>query len=125
MIYLDTHIVVWLYAGLTKKFTTQTKKLMDNNDLYISNMAKLELQYLHEIGRITDNPGIILNELSQSIGLKISTMNTESVFDTAMNQSWTRDVFDRVITSEAISMDCILITKDKNILSNYKKAFWR
>ena len=124
MIYLDTHIVVWLYAGLTKKFTAKAVELIDNNNLYISNMVRLELKYLYEIGRITERPEIMIDELGHTIGLQVYPMKIETVFDIAINQSWTRDVFDRIITSEAISMDTFLITKDEKILSNYKKAIW-
>ncbi|WP_230458629.1 PIN domain-containing protein [Microcystis aeruginosa] len=52
MIYLDTHIVVWLYAGLTAKLSDCAKHLINENELYISPIVRLELQYLYEIGRI-------------------------------------------------------------------------
>ncbi len=54
LIYLDTHIVVWLYAGLTAKLSDCAKHLINENELYISPIVRLELQYLYEIGRITE-----------------------------------------------------------------------
>ena len=51
--YLDTHIVVCLYAGLLDKFTPKAKAGIDDNNVVISQFARLELQYLYEIGRIT------------------------------------------------------------------------
>ena len=124
MIFLDTHIVVWLYAGLIEKFSVRAAELIEDNNLYISNMVRLELQYLYEIGRLTEKPDVILDELSKTTGLQVHPMKAKSVFDTAMIQSWTRDVFDRLITAEAITMDTFLITKDKKILANYNKAVW-
>jgi len=56
LIYLDTHIVVWLYAGLSDRFSDLAKSLIDSHDLYISPMVRLELKYLNEIGRITASP---------------------------------------------------------------------
>lgn len=44
---------------------------MDSNALLVSPMVRLELQYLYEIKRINDTPDKILNELAQSIELKI------------------------------------------------------
>ena len=124
MIFLDTHIVVWLYAGLIEKFSVRAAELIEDNNLYISNMVRLELQYLYEIGRLTEKPDVILDELSKTTGLQVHPMKAKSVFDIAMIQSWTRDVFDRLITAEAITMDTFLITKDKKILANYNKAVW-
>ena len=124
MIFIDTHIVVWLYAGLTEKLTDKVVELIENNDLYISNMVRLELQYLYEIGRVTENPDTILDELFKATGLKISSMDTKLVFDSALLQSWTRDAFDRLITAEAIVMDTFLITKDRKIIENHNKAVW-
>ena len=124
MIFLDTHIVVWLYAGLTGKLSARAAKMIEEHELYIANIVKLELQYLYEIGRLTETPDIILAELRQTIGLKVHSVKMESVFDIALMQTWTRDVFDRLITSEAIERDTFLVTKDKKILENYKKAAW-
>ena len=36
MIYLDTHVVVWLYAGRTDLFPPLAKSQIDGNDLLIS-----------------------------------------------------------------------------------------
>lgn len=49
MIYLDTHVVVWLYAGLTAKLSDLAKLLINKHELYISPIVRLELQYLYEI----------------------------------------------------------------------------
>lgn len=124
MIFLDTHIVVWLYAGYVNKLSTAVTEQIENNELFISQFVRLELQYLFEIGRITVTPETLLKSLHQSIGLKISQMKVEQVFDHAIDCSWTRDVFDRLITAEAEALDVLLITKDEKIRANYEKAFW-
>ncbi len=51
-------------------------------------------------------------------------MKVEQLFDQAIDYQWTRDVFDRLITAEAEAMGFALVTKDKNILANYKQAIW-
>jgi PIN domain nuclease of toxin-antitoxin system len=71
MIYLDTHVVVWLYAGLTECLSPKAVDLIENNDLYISPMVMLELQYLREIERITAEPALMCENLASSIGLQI------------------------------------------------------
>ena len=53
MIFLDTHIIVWLYAGLVEELTVEVIQAIETHELYISEVVRLELQYLFEIGRIT------------------------------------------------------------------------
>jgi PIN domain nuclease of toxin-antitoxin system len=124
MIFLDTHVVVWLYSGYIPKLSKTVVDHIENNDLFISNVVRLELQYLFEIGRIIVTPETIIKNLNTSIGLKVSLMKTEQVFEKAIEYSWTRDVFDRLITAEADVSGFVLITKDKIILANYNKAIW-
>ena len=124
MIFLDTYVVVWLYAGCVQKLSTAVIEQIENNDLFISQVVRLELQYLFEIGRITETSETIIKSLNKSVGLKVLSMKAEQVFDQAIENVWTRDVFDRLITAEAEASGFVLITKDKNIRANYEKAFW-
>jgi len=124
IVYLDTHIAIWLYAGLTDKFTQKTRNIIDENDLFISQIVRLELQYLYEIGRITDSPGQIIKRLAGLINLKVSKHNFEEIIIEAIKISWTRDVFDRIIVAETKTQDCHLVTADEKIIKHYKKAVW-
>ena len=124
MIFLDTHVVAWLYAGCVQNLSNAVIEQIENNDLFISHLVRLELQYLFEMGRITVTPETIIKSLNKSIGLKVSSMKIEQVFDQAIEYGWTRDVFDRLITAEAEASGFVLITKDKKIRANYEKAFW-
>lgn len=72
MIFLDTHVVVWLYAGIVEKLSKQAIQQIESNEILISQMVRLELQYLYEIGRITVAPDIMIKDLSNTIGLKVS-----------------------------------------------------
>ena len=71
MIYLDTHIIVWLYSGELGLFSEKAVELIENNDIFISSMVTLELQYLLETKRINKSPSIIVETLTNNIGLKI------------------------------------------------------
>ena len=124
MIYLDTHVVVWLYAGTIKKLSEQARYLINNNEVLISPVVRLELQYLFEIQRITDEAKLIVSDLSDRIGLKICDKNFNTIISSALAYSWTRDPFDRIIVANADVNHNILITKDQNILNNYKRAMW-
>lgn len=124
MIYLDTHVVVWLYAGKIKKLSEQAKELINGHDVVISPVVRLELQYLFEIQRITDKANEIVSDLSDRIGLKMCDKNFNTIVSGALDFSWTRDPFDRIIVANAAVNHNILVTKDQNILENYEKAMW-
>ncbi|MCP4995668.1 MAG: type II toxin-antitoxin system VapC family toxin [Gammaproteobacteria bacterium] len=59
LIYLDTHVVVWLYVGDLSKFSHPAKAALNTSPLVISPMVILELTYLHEIGRVKAQPPCI------------------------------------------------------------------
>jgi len=124
IIFVDTHVVVWLYIGNTELFSKMALEKIRKNELYISPVVKLELRYLYEIGRINEKPEKILKSLNREIGLKVSENSFGDIINEAIKLSWTRDPFDRIITAHASINGVRLITKDTSILSNYKHAIW-
>ncbi len=122
MIYLDTHIVVWLYSGQLEKISKSAKESLNENDILISAIVRLELQYLAEIGRIVDGADEIISDLSNRIGLKICNKSFQAIINGSMDLSWTRDPFDRIIVANAAINNDFLLTKDRNILENYMNA---
>ena len=124
MIYLDTHIVVWLYAGKVDILPEKTIRLINKQDLFISPMVRLELKYLNEIKRITVDSNTIVSELSDLIGLRICEKDFSTIINHALKITWTRDPFDRIIVANAAINNDILLTKDQSILDNYQKGFW-
>jgi PIN domain nuclease of toxin-antitoxin system len=44
VIYLDTHVVVWLYAGDLELLPQEVRELLEGEELVISPMVELELQ---------------------------------------------------------------------------------
>ena len=124
MIYLDTHVVVWLYSGLTDKFSATAQELINDNDTYISPIVRLELQYLFEIQRVVEAPDTIVTDLVSRIGLQVCTRPFNRIVAQALTYRWTRDPFDRLITANAALHDNILLSKDRIILEHYAHAKW-
>lgn len=124
MIYLDTHVVVWLYAGLSSALSESVRELINDNEIYISPMVRLELQYLHEIQRVTTLEHVIVTDLANRIGLQVCTRPFNLVVTRALANTWTRDPFDRVIVAHAALHDNVLVSKDRSILKNYAYARW-
>ena len=124
MIYLDTHIVVWLYAGLVDKLSPLGQSLINQQVLFISPIVRLELKYLYEIKRIRALPETIIADLQSRLGLVVCNREFNDVVTQAMTIEWTRDPFDRLITAQSMLEDKILLTKDRTILANHPQARW-
>jgi PIN domain nuclease of toxin-antitoxin system len=100
--FLDTHIAVWLYAGLIEKISETAKQTIEANDLLISPMVSL----------------------FTAIGLEVSETPLQQIIEKALKISWTRDVFDRLLSAEAMVVGGGFITADENIKFNLKLAIW-
>ena len=124
LVYLDTHVVVWLYDALTDRLSQAAAEAIEENDVVISWMVELELQFLHEIGRLRVKPAEIIRHLSTQIGLRLSDAGLERIVRTAAGMDWTRDVFDRLIAAESAAMDVPLVTKDGTIRAHHKLSIW-
>jgi PIN domain nuclease of toxin-antitoxin system len=124
VIYLDTHVVVWLYSGDTKLLSAKAVELIEDNDLYISPVVYLELKFLYEISRIKVSPAEILENLSASIGLSLCEKSFFQIINESISLDWTRDTFDRIIVANAMVNNATLLTKDSRILDNYSEARW-
>ena len=124
MIYLDTHVVVWLYAGFTERFSDAVQKLMNEHDLLVSPIVRLELQYLYEIKRVSVEAEVILADLSQRLGLVICPKSFDTIMVHATPITWTRDPFDRILVAHASIHDNILVSKDQLILTHYTYTRW-
>ena len=94
------------------------------NDIVVSPVVRLELQYLFERGRILVPPDTIISELSDRIGLFICDREFNQVVSYAVKFYWTRDPFDRLIVAQAAVNENLLLTKDPVILEHYPRACW-
>ena len=124
MIFLDTHVIVWLYEGLVEKFTKEIQNKLNTKELFISPMSELELDFLYEIGRINETGVRIVRNLDAHLGLNISHVDFYKIIEEAQQLTWTRDPFDRIIVANAALFQAPLITKDLKIQQNYSLAIW-
>jgi PIN domain nuclease of toxin-antitoxin system len=124
VIFLDTHATVWLYAGEVERFPRRAQARLETEALVISPIVVLELQYLHEVGRVIDGPTLIVKELEKALGLSVKADDFERIILSALAQSWTRDPFDRIIVAQAQLNSAPLLSKDETIRRHYRRAFW-
>lgn len=124
LIYLDTHVVAWLYAGQLEAFPSAARDLIEEHDLLISPMVALELDYLYEINRVSEPAEVVLAALRPRLGLAICDLSFGEVVAISSRHRWTRDPFDRLIVSQAELRRAPLVTKDRTIRAHYPLATW-
>ncbi len=102
MIHLDTHVVAWLYGSGARALSPGAAELIAaSEDVRISPMARLELQYLFEIGRVGEPAAVVVDALAAALGLTVCSASFAAVEHEAEKLDWTRDPFDRLIVAQA------------------------
>jgi len=124
VIYLDTHVLVRLYQGEIEKLTDTVRQEIERHDLLVSPAAILELEYLHEIGRLQTGALKLMDALAADLRAKVCEIPFQQVVEHALKEKWSRDPFDRLIVAHAKAGDAALITKDENIHRHYSRAVW-
>ena len=124
VIHLDTHAVVWLYANELARFSPQGIQCLEADELLISPIVMLELEYLHETGRILVTAHKVCDFLKRATGLRVCDHTFTDVIRLSLKNTWTRDPFDRIIAAQAELAEGRLLTKDSAILKHCKRAFW-
>lgn len=122
--FLDTHVVCWLYEGRLDLISTVARHAIESGLLRVSPMALLEVQYLHEIGRIIKTANHVLAVLAEDLDLRVGDASFAEVAAKAQTLNWTRDPFDRLIVAEALVSDGVLITRDEKIREHSPCAVW-
>ena len=124
MVYLDTHLVLWLFIGTLENISKPALETIEENEIYISPIILLELQLLNERKKTRQSPSAIIETLRNEINLKICTKDFHSIIGESIKINWTRDPFDRIMVAHASLNNNILLTKDDTILAHYNKAVW-
>lgn len=115
---------MWLYSGLPEKLPAKARALIDERAPVLSPVAVLELRYLHEVRRARDPVPIMLTALRQELHLEVADGSIAELGKAAMDLSWTRDPFDRLIAAHAIVANAPLVTADETILEHLPLATW-
>jgi len=123
--YLDTNVALFLAHGDLKRLTRRAAQAIERYELLISPMVLLELNYLYETTKVVVRGDAIFEELYNSIDLRLCSLPFDKIVKTAVKESWTRDVFDRLIVSNAKANDeAPLISSDSVIGSHYSNVVW-
>lgn len=122
IVYLDTHAAVWLLDGDIDWLTKAGRRIFDSAEVRISPVVLLELQFLHELGRLKKPAKYVIAKLENTLGASICATPLPVIIDQALAENWTRDPFDRLIVAHARANRSFLLTADEMILRHYAKA---
>ncbi len=111
MILLDTNAVIWLELSHPRSRPLRRMK----SALYVSPATLLELQFLVEAGRIRLTRGDA-QALATDDRWLLDDPPAVAWFDEAIDQTWTRDPFDRLIVAHAQLRGWRLATGDTRLL---------
>ena len=88
-------------------------------------MVLLELQYLFEIGKIALSSRDMMLKLNHDLAVTVCDLPFSLVSETAIEEKWTREPFDRLIVAQAKAKGFApLVTADIAIRKHYPAALW-
>ena len=125
--YVDTSVAVWLAQKSLDRISPTALDHLTHwaADCRMSPAVLLELEFLHEIGRILVSAQDIRLKLETEAGITVCDLGFPEVVETALRESWTRDPFDRLITAHARTNSLAwLVTSDRKIREAYPRAVW-
>lgn len=111
MILLDTNALIWI----DRRHSRVRRLLASGRRLHISPANLLELQFLHETGQIRLRTATI-ESLAADDRWHLDEPPAAAWFLQALDLSWTRDPFDRLLVAHALLRRGRLATADGNLL---------
>ena len=124
MILLDTHLIVWLYAGERSRIPAAVQQRLNREQLALSPFVQLELGYLYEVGRVRSSAEAVISDLGVRLELVVVDVSAAALCSVALGLSWTRDPFDRLLAAHATVANLPLVTKDETIRQHLPLAWW-
>ena len=123
--YLDTQVVVWLATGKLRRFSSNTRDLLEGTDLLLSPIVLLELEYLYEHKRIKLPARDIQRKIEHEIGARLCELPFSTIAGAALDEKWSGDPFDRMIVANAKANGFAwLISADEEIRKHYPRTVW-
>lgn len=119
---LDTHIAAAIYDGRTAGLSPKALRAIDREPVLLSPAVLLELELLHEIGRLRIGAQAIARELDSQLAIRVATDRFQDVVAAALALAFTRDPFDRLIVAHATLSKAPLVTHDALLQRHYPAA---
>ena len=114
---LDTHFVLWVVTGADR--LRSFPWIERYRPWGVSPVSLLEIQYLSEIGRIEIRNPQFTDALVEDPRFVIDEIPLVPLMRRAIELTWTRDPFDRLIAAHSSVRRVPLCTTDRNLRDNH------
>jgi PIN domain nuclease of toxin-antitoxin system len=112
---LDTHIFIWWLSDVKELSKEVIEIISDSsNQIYVSSASIWEIAIKESLGKIKIDAN--LDNIIEENGFKELQISAKCANATKTLEPIHKDPFDRILISQAIKHNLILITKDKEIL---------
>lgn len=114
---LDTHFVLWIVTGADR--LRSFPWIERYRPWGVSPVSLLEIQYLAEIGRVEIQNPRFTDALLEDPRFMIDEIPLVPLMRRAIELTWTRDPFDRLISAHSSIRRLPLCTTDRNVRENH------
>ena len=115
---LDTHFLIWI--------VTNTRRLKRYPWLQryvpwgVSPVSFLEIQFLAESGRLKSHSKEFIETMKSDPRFVVDDVFVSAIVQKALDLSWTRDPFDRLLAAHSLVRHVPLCTTDSDIQEHHK-----
>jgi PIN domain nuclease of toxin-antitoxin system len=117
---LDTHVAVALYEGRMGGLGPTARRAIDREAASISPAVVLEIELLHEIGRLRVGGAAIARHLGERLAIGVAGERFADIAAQALAFGFMRDPFDRLILAHAALLKAPLVTRDETLRYHYR-----
>jgi PIN domain nuclease of toxin-antitoxin system len=111
---LDTHVLLWLMED-SPRLSRQARALMqDAGEVYVSSASIWEIAIKWRIGKIQEDPGVVVDHLERS-GLRDIQVTNRHAVAAGRLPLLHHDPFDRLLVAQAMSETMRLLTADAKL----------
>jgi PIN domain nuclease of toxin-antitoxin system len=114
---LDTHFVIWIVTDADR--LASYPWVEQYRPWGVSPVTLLEIQYLSEIGRIKIQNPQFTDTLAEDPRFVIDEVPLVPLIRRAIELTWTRDPFDRLIAAHSSVRRLPLCTTDRNLRTHH------
>ncbi len=114
---LDTHFLLWIALDIPR--VDEFPWLERYRPWGVSPVSFLEVQFLSEVGKIEARTSDFMDAVSQDSRFVVDEVPLVPLIEKAVQLSWTRDPFDRLLAAHSEARSAPLCTLDRTLRSEH------